>query len=317
MTSSLSPRPSVFVMGAPKCGTTAVTRYLEAHPEVFVAERKDIHFFGSDLQFRNRPRETEADYLARFSSSDARNAKVCAESSVWYLYSQNAAAEMRAFSSDARGIVLLRHPVDAMYALWTQLRLNGLGDEPLDSFAEALAAEHQRAQGVRIPQHTPLPEALLYRKVMSFSGQLARVMAELGPGNVHVIIQEEMRADTPATLALLYAWLGVSPFVPPSLREVNTHKTVRSETVRALLRATPESLKALVPTDLRKAVSRLLRSANARHATRTPLDPALRAQLTTEMAGEIARVEAVLGRPIPAWHSKSAVVPDALSSTDS
>mgnify|MGYP003885441055 FL=1 len=40
--------PDVFVLGAPKCGTTAVTRYLEAHPEVFVADRKDVHFFGRD-----------------------------------------------------------------------------------------------------------------------------------------------------------------------------------------------------------------------------------------------------------------------------
>ena len=78
--------PDVFVLGAPKCGTTAVTRYLEAHPEVFVAERKDIHYFGRDLGFRNRDREERGVYLARFDGAAARTAKVRVESSVWYLY---------------------------------------------------------------------------------------------------------------------------------------------------------------------------------------------------------------------------------------
>jgi hypothetical protein len=41
------------VVGAPKCGTTAVTRYLEAHPGCFMARRKDLHHFGADLAFRS------------------------------------------------------------------------------------------------------------------------------------------------------------------------------------------------------------------------------------------------------------------------
>jgi cell division protease FtsH len=34
-------------------------------------------------------------------------------------------------------VALLRHPVDAMFALWTQLRLNALGDEDVDDFEAA------------------------------------------------------------------------------------------------------------------------------------------------------------------------------------
>ncbi|MFO0007717.1 MAG: sulfotransferase, partial [bacterium] len=36
---AVSGPPNLFIVGAPKCGTTALTRYLEAHPEVFVADR--------------------------------------------------------------------------------------------------------------------------------------------------------------------------------------------------------------------------------------------------------------------------------------
>lgn len=295
-------RPDVFVLGAPKCGTTAVTRYLEAHPEVFVAERKDIHFFGRDLGFRNRAREDRATYLARFDSPAARAAKVRVESSVWYLYSASAAAEMRAFHPGARGVALVRHPVPAMHALWSQLRLNGLGDEDIADFAEALAAEPDRARGQRIPAHTPLPEALLYTRVVAFSEQLRRAQGVFGEDGLHIIVQEEMKADTAGTLARLYAWLGVDPDAPVDTRPVNTAKAVRSESLRRWLRVVPPQLKDIVPRNLRRSASRRLRSLNSRHEQRAALDPALDARLREQMAAEVARIEDVLGRRIDAWH---------------
>jgi hypothetical protein len=292
-------RPDLFIVGAPKCGTTAMTRYLEAHPEVFVAGRKDLHFYGSDLGFRNRAREPEADYLARFAA--AGGARWACDSSVWYLYSARAAAEMAADTPDARIIAMIRHPVDAMHALWSQLRLNGLGDEDIADFAEALAAEPDRRAGRRVPAHTPLPSALRYREVVAFSGQLQRYLDAFGPDRVRVIVQEEMKADTAGTVRDTYAWLGVDPDVQADLRRVNTSKAVRSEGLRRVLRATPSGLKDVVPAGLRRAVSRRLRKLNSKHAARTPLDPALRARLADELAPEIARIEAVLGRPVPAW----------------
>ena len=136
--------PDLFIVGAPKCGTTAMTRFLEAHPEVQMAARKDLHFFGSDLGFRNRERIGEAEYLAHFHNDDSK--RIRAESSVWYLYSERAASEIAACNPEARILILLRHPVEMMHALWAQLRLNGLGDEDITEFAEALAAERPRAR---------------------------------------------------------------------------------------------------------------------------------------------------------------------------
>ena len=294
--------PDTFVVGAPKCGTTAVTRYLEAHPEIFVADRKDIHFFGSDLGFRNRARETRATYLERFDHPEAEGAAHCVDSSVWYLYSRTALQEMADFHPDARAIAMIRHPVDAMYALWSQLRLNGLGDEPLDSFEAALAVESDRAAGRQIPAHTPLPEALLYRRVVAFSDQLTRAVEALGSDRVHVIVQEEMKADTAGTMRSLFSWLGVDPDVPLDTRPVNTAKAVRSEGFRRLLRGTPSGIKAAIPPSVRRAMSKRLRALNARHETRTPLSEETRARLTAELAPEVARIEAVIGRRIPAWN---------------
>lgn len=297
-------RPSLFVVGAPKCGTTAITRYLEAHPDLFMAGRKDLHPFGADLEFRlpngaPRPRLTEAELLRHFEAAPA--GALCAESSVWTLASTEAAAEIAAFAPGGKAVVMLRHPVDAMHALWTQLRLNGLGDEDQTDFAAALALEPERAAGRRLPKGTPLPLALRYRHVVRFAEQLRRLREALGANNVHVIIQEEMRGQTEATVAALYAFAGLRPIPTPELGEVNTHKEVRSEGLRRLLRWLPAGIKGLLPANARAEARRALRRLNSAHRPRAGMEPALRAQLDLELRPEIEAVELLLGRPIPAW----------------
>ena len=36
-----------LIVGAPKCGTTALYHYLRQHPQIFMPERKELHFFDN------------------------------------------------------------------------------------------------------------------------------------------------------------------------------------------------------------------------------------------------------------------------------
>ena len=45
--------PNVFVVGAPKCGTTSFHAYLSQHPEVFTSQQKELHFFSRKSLFSN------------------------------------------------------------------------------------------------------------------------------------------------------------------------------------------------------------------------------------------------------------------------
>jgi hypothetical protein len=292
-------RASFLIVGAPKCGTTAMTRYLEAHPEVFVAARKDLHYFGSDLNFTRRRRWTAAEYATHFA--DAGAARAVGEASVWYLYSQHAAAEIAAYNPDMRIIIMLRQPVDMMHALYTQLRLNGLGDEDLPTFQAALDAEPDRAAGRRIPANTPLPEALLYRRVARFSEQVRRYQAVFPPEQILVLLQDDLKADTPATYRRTLAFLGVDPDFQPTLERVNANKVVRSEGLRRLIALTPASAKGLIPDGLRRGVRKQVARLNSRHAPREAMDPALRARLLGELKEEIQVLSGVIDRDLSGW----------------
>jgi hypothetical protein len=77
-------RPDFFIVGAPKCGTTALCSYLREHPDIFMPLWKEPHYFGTDLR-RSQPVDLET-YLSYFA--EAGEQLRVGEASTSYLYSK-------------------------------------------------------------------------------------------------------------------------------------------------------------------------------------------------------------------------------------
>ena len=61
-----------FIVGAAKAGTTSVFRYLSQHPQLFMPDDKEPHFFGDQRPFAKYglyPRYE--DYMALFEGADS------------------------------------------------------------------------------------------------------------------------------------------------------------------------------------------------------------------------------------------------------
>src|SRR3979411_724122 len=104
--------PDVFIVGAPRCGTTALYTYLKDHPEIFMSPIKEPEFF-TDFLGEGRRVRTEAEYLNCFGG--VRDEKRIGEASVSYLASRTSARAIKGFSPLAMIIIMLRNPVDVMY----------------------------------------------------------------------------------------------------------------------------------------------------------------------------------------------------------
>src|SRR5262249_26128809 len=224
-------KPDFFIVGAPKCGTTALNDYLQAHPEIFIPAKKEIHFFGADLPFLKGKRVTEQEYMTYFAP--AGNEKRVGESSVWYLYSQQAAAEIKAFSPAARIIIMLRNPVDMMYSLHSQRVYND--NENLVKFEEALAAEADRRQGKRLYQSALNTMGFFYRAAATYTPQVQRYFAVFGREQVHVIIFDDFKDATAEVYRQTCEFLEVDPQFQPEFRIVNANKGVHSTALRSFL----------------------------------------------------------------------------------
>jgi Sulfotransferase domain len=300
-------KPDLFIVGAPKCGTTAMSHYLELHPDIYMA-RKEMHYFGSDLHFARQfyRRNLEA-YLAEFSQDHGR--RLAGDASVWYLYSTQAAAEIKAFNPDARIIIMLREPAEMLYSLYYQFRFDG--NEHLPTFEQALAAEDERREGRGLGRQAYLAQGLLYRETARYTDQVRRYFEVFGSDRVHVIIYDDFAANVPAEYRRVLEFLGVgSTRIKAEFEEVNSNKYVRNQALQSamgdpLLRSAVLAVRPWLPRPVFGAaqkVDALLRKLNTRHAVRPPIATGLRRQLKAEFAREVESLGELIGRDLTHWN---------------
>jgi hypothetical protein len=294
-------RPDFFIVGAPKCGTTSLHQYLRQHPQVFMPLVKEVKYFGADRQPRHTPKLTLKEYLALFQAAPA-GVRV-GEASVGYLRSSTAAKEIAAFSPGAQAIVMLRDPVEVMHALHSELVF--LGVEDLPDFSEALAAEPDRKAGRRIPPNINNPRGLFYREAVSFAEQVERYVDALGREHLHVIVFDDFKADTAASVRDTFRFLGVDDSFAPVLDVANPSKVARSRIAQCVLSSPPGWMRtiarSLVPRTTRKRAYRAAMRLNARSQARAVMDPDLRRRLTAELAPEVERLSALVERDLTHW----------------
>jgi len=297
---SLRPFPRFFIVGAAKCGTSAMQHYLRQHPQIFMPEMKEIHHFAPDLLHPGDPFLDRGRYLELFAPAQA--GQVVGEASVFYLLSEVAAAEIRHAVPDGRIVIMLRHPVDVAYALHSQLVYNG--EEDIADFAAALAVTEERRAGRRAPAHTRIARKHVYLDVVRFSPQVERFLVAFGRDRVHIVLYEDLRADTGGEFRRLCRFLGVADDVAVQFERVNRNKAVRLPSLQRGLAHPPASLRRLArlfPDTLREGVKGALGRFNASERPRLPLDPELRARLTADLHEEILRLGQLTGRDLSHW----------------
>jgi hypothetical protein len=301
------PRPDFFIVGAFKSGSTALYDGLRRHPQIFMPFHKEPLYFGDDLT-RRYGRMTEADYLRLFKG--AKVGQRIGEASTWYLYSTSAAREIKEFAPESQIMVVLRNPVDVMYAQHNQLIFNVIEDIP--DFAEALAAEPDRRAGRRLPPGPINVENLFYRHSVQFSEQLERYFDIFGRERVYVMLNDDMRRDGAAVVRGALEFLGVDPGLAAAPPRSNENRRVRSPLVQRLIFA-PKLLLPLAPFLRRFPLVRALRTKmlemNSEAKPRAPMDAELRRALLDEFTPEIERLGKLIDRDLSSWLVGSSAVP--------
>lgn len=317
------PIPDFLIVGAPKCGTTALHRFLLEHPALYLG-KKEYHHFGRDLRPPDYTGERwdRAAYEALFAG--ARPDQQCGESSVWYLSSHTAAREIYARNPATRIIIMLRNPVDAMYSLYNMflwlrdLTPNGVIDQAtgrLLSFEEALdTQESRKAQLER--DGDPLASTgrrtlrLFHTDVATFSPQVARYLDVFPRAQVHIVLHDDFVADPEGTYRGVLRFLGVSEDFVPAFRQVNAARAIKSVTLHRLMNdhgalpALRRVMRRVVPQALRKRAFRLLDRANVETRPQPPMREDTRRRLEAHFRDDVARLSNGLGRDLATlWYA--------------
>ncbi len=304
--------PNLFIVGAPKSGTTALHEYLKAHPDVFMTAYKEPHYFGSDLQgprmaqFRGNKKK----YLSLFAG--ARDEKWVGESSIWYLYSSHAAREIHAYDPSAAIIIMLRNPLEMGYSMYYQSRYTG--NEILPTFEQALDAESERHAGRAMPPLSHTHHGLFYTALGHYTDQVQRYFEMFGRERVHVIIYDDFKADTAGEYRRTLSYLEVDPTFTTTFNIINANKRVRLSGLQKTMLAlgiSPMLLKdqlnyiaatsPLLPQAVRSRLLDPATSTYTRYERRPSMQPETQARLEKLFLPEMERLSALLGRDMTHW----------------
>jgi hypothetical protein len=302
--------PDFFIVGHPKCGTTALYRMLRSHSQIFMPDIKEPWFLAPELrspmraEVLGRRPETLEQYLALFAP--ARPDQRAGEASSSYLMSPSAAGRIAELSQRARIVAILREPASFLRSLHLQnVQLHVDTERDL---RRALALEDERRRGLRIPPGSPRPQALLYSEHVRYVEQLRRYHDLFGRARVLVLIYDDFRARNEATVRRVLRFLEVDELAPIEVVEANPTVAVRSLHLHRAVQAVQVGngpVAETVKASLKTITSRRLRHAGLRAVRRgvvfgapSPPDAELMAQLRRRFAPEVMALSEYLERDL-------------------
>ncbi len=232
--------PELYLVGAPKAGTTSVASWLAQHPDVFWSTPKEPYHWAADypLMRAHYGFETRAAYERLFASRQAVDSAVRAEGSTTYLYSRVAIPSILQVVPRAKFIVCLRDPVDLIVS-YHRTQLVALNEDEPDC-----GAAWRRSLRGELPATQLLdPKLVDYSLVGSLGNALSFVLDHIDRDRVHIVSFEELVGQPEATWNALAEFVGVSESPPPSFEVKNrSDKMFRHESLRRLTHRPPQAL---------------------------------------------------------------------------
>jgi len=294
--------PNFFIVGAPKCATSALYHYLKHHPDIFMSESKELNYFAADLTSPHFLNNRQV-YLSHFNN--AAGYKRVGEASVWYMYSKVAANGIYEMVPDAKIIAMIRNPVDMIYSYHGQRLFNGTED--INNFEKAIEAIPERKLGKHLPNNPYPIEGLFYLDIAKYSEQVRRYINVFGRENIHIIIFDDFKSDSLSSYASTLNFLGLSTDISHELPDDNitrnASKHYKSEFMKKMISKPPKSLsiigKMIMPNKrIRQNIWQKIKIMNIEWQPRPKLDPELYLKLQKYYQSEVEDLSQLLDRDL-------------------
>lgn len=296
--------PNFLIIGAQKCGTTALYAALRQHPEIYMSPVKEPFYFvlngappsypAPGEEYRARLRYTAESYAALFQGATSQRA--VGEASALYLSSyqpERTAANIQAFNPQMRLIALLRQPADRAWSAFQYYRAREF--EPLKRFPAALAAEATRRNGCDLPDLRHFANGCYFANLKPYFDHFPREQ-------IRVYLYEEWNQQPQAVLRDILAFLAVDASVALKPPRANVTVGYRSRWLQRFLdepNRTRQMVEAILGGRLQARVYGKLRAYN--RCPPPPLAPELRQALTQRYRSDIAQLQTLIGRDLSHW----------------
>ena len=275
--------PNLFIIGAPKSGTTFLYHYLKQHPDIYFPDFKEPHFFGSDLIRRNDAYNLN---LNQYQSLFDTDKKIVGEASTFYIFSKNSAKEIYNFNPNAKIIIMLRDLVDLVHSLHSQFVFSG--DEIIEDFSEALELEQSRLNGDKIPNQTTVVNKLFYTSnILSLPQNIQSFIHYFGLENIKFIYLNNIKKNPELVYYETLEFLDIdSSFKISDFKVINKNKVYKSKVIRDFIKKYSIFLGNLRSKFFKKPLGfvRFIESLNKNESNRDLMPDSLRKKLTNQFS---------------------------------
>lgn len=291
--------PNLFIIGAPKCGTSSLFHYLSQHTDVHRSPRKEPHYLAHDLQWNDGWGVTSKEKYQRLYDSTK---KISIDASTWYLYSRTALRSISEDYPDSKVIICLRHPVNFMESMWWHMRSRG--KDTSESLMKALEKERAVKNGLDFFP-APFRKSVLYREAAGFSSNIKRYIEELGLSRIKIVLLEDISKSIETVMIELSDFLDIPYEIPSDLSVKNRACRAEYLWLRVLMNKNKRLGHCLRATPLRKLRSGI-KSIGRHVGVNNEIEFVRLSQtewfkLRDEMYHEIDQLSVILDRDLSHW----------------
>lgn len=274
--------PNLIVIGAMKCGTTSLHRYLDLHPEIGMSRPKELEFFIEERNWSRGIDWYRSHFRERF--------KVRGESSPGYSHHPRfpgVPARMSRVVPEARLILLVRDPIERMLSHYVHLVSSGLESR---SVREALTA--------------PLAENPYLRRSL-YHTQLELYLERFPARRILVVCTEDLLERRRETLRGVFEFLEVDPGFESVRFRIRRHSSRRMRRKTGLGERLERTgivrLLRRVPLRFRWPIEEMIFYPVSRRIPRPRLAPDVRSELADRLKSDVEKLEAFTGRRFAGW----------------
>lgn len=304
-------KPNCFIVGAPRCGTTALYSYLKTHPQICMSDFKEPNYFSDDLAFQLRRCTTEERYLANFSGVGEHHA-VIGEATVFYLYSRTAIPNIKKFNPEAKLIAMFRDPAGMLYSAHSYFIYEFFIEN--QDFLMAWNLQAALTPGDATASRNMELPFLHYRELASFGEQLQRAYTHFPKQQIKVIFYEDLSRDPGAVYAEVLDFLHVPHDGRKDFPIINAIKRHRIDFLGRVLHNMPLTVTQSA-TAVKKVlglktlgVGRLARKVDAEVRRPAAVSENIRQTIISELGPDIEFLEKLTGRNLSHWKERQAAV---------
>lgn len=303
-------KPNLFIVGAPKCGTSSVYHYLNQFPEVFMSRDKEPHFlafngeknfvsvFGDQnsydtLRKHPFPVTDEKKYQKLFKSNG--NFKYIGEASTLYLYSKLASQKIyhEYDAPDLRIIMILRDPVERAYSQFLHHVREDL--ESTDDFQRAFKDEDARIN------NGPFWH---YRKVGLYAEQVNRYYRQFDNSKILVLKFEDFKTDFDKIKQTISSFLNLQPIRKTETSEMRYNATgypVNKFVQKILTTLASVPFKSTLKNILPSGLINTYRGVRQKNLFKPDLDTEIKKELYAFFKEDIRQLEEITGMNFQEW----------------